>query len=515
MAHSLITVNSTKIRDGLSGALAAGLALGFSEFVAGLVASLPSLVESLGNWVIDIVPPPVKDFAIATFGTNDKLALLIGIALVTLLLGAVVGVFARKHLWVAIVVFGAFAVLASMAGARDGSVSVGVAIIPAGLAALVGLGALQWLYSLGASESDAEDASLPRRAFLIGAGAVLGAAALSAGFGRMLLERGRIIAAGRTDVALPTPVEAAPPVPAGADFSIDGLAPVIVPNEDFYRIDTAFAVPRIDLPEWRLNVTGRVDRPFELTYSDLLDMPMVERTITLSCVSNRVGGNLVGNAVWLGVPLVDILDRARPSSDAEQLVGRDVEGFTVGFPLEAAFDGRDALVAVGMNGEPLPFEHGFPARLVVAGLYGYVSATKWLSEIELTGWDEFDAYWVPRGWSKEAPIKTQSRIDTPITGATIEAGRAVAGVAWAPNRGISRVEVQLGEDADWVEAELSVPLSDDAWVQWKTDWTNPPPGRHRISVRATDGDGNTQTDEVRPPAPDGATGYHSVLVTVS
>lgn len=504
------------MRDGVSGALAAGLALGVSEFVAGLVASLPSLVESLGNWVIDIVPPPVKDFAIETFGTNDKLALLIGIALVTSLLGVVVGVVARRNFWVAMVVFGGFAVLASLAGVRDPAVSLGVAIIPAGLAALVGLGALQWLYALSDPATESEDIFLPRRAFLIGAGAVVGAAALSAGFGRMLLERGRIIAAGRADVALPTPIEAAPPVPAGADLGIDGLAPAIVPNDDFYRIDTAFAVPRIDLPEWRLKLTGRVDRPYEITYGDLLDMPMVERTITLSCVSNQVGGNLVGNAKWLGVPLADILTRARPSADAEQLVGRDVDGFTVGFPLEAAFDGREALVAVGMNDEPLPFEHGFPARLVVAGLYGYVSATKWLSEIELTGWDEFDAYWVPRGWSKEAPIKTQSRIDTPSNGSSIEAvTRAVAGVAWAPNRGISRVEVQLGEETEWVEAELSVPLSNDAWVQWQMEWPNPAPGRHRLRVRATDGDGNTQTDEIRPPAPDGATGYHSVLITVS
>jgi DMSO/TMAO reductase YedYZ molybdopterin-dependent catalytic subunit len=509
-------VTSTKLRDGIAGAVAAGLALGVSEFVAGLVASLPSLIESLGNWVIDIVPLPVKDFAIETFGTNDKLALLIGITVVTLLLGIVVGIVSRKHFWIAMGVFGAFAVLASLAGARNPAVSIGVAIIPAGLAALTGLGALQWLYTLGETGDVSEEDSSSRRAFIIATGAVVGAAALSAGFGRMLLERGRIIAAGRAEVVLPTPVEAAPPVPSGAEFGIDGLAPAIVPNEDFYRIDTAFDVPRVNLPEWRLKLTGRVERPYEITYADLLDMPMVERTITLSCVSNEVGGNLVGNAKWLGVPLVDILTRARPAADAEQLVGRDVDGFTVGFPLEAAFDGRDALVAVGMNDEPLPFEHGFPARLVVAGLYGYVSATKWLSEIELTGWDEFDAYWVPRGWAKEAPIKTQSRIDTPMNRSTIEAQpRTVAGVAWAPTRGISKVEVQLGEDADWVEAELSIPLSDDAWVQWKAEWADPAPGRHRLRVRATDGEGNTQTEEIRPPAPDGATGYHSVLITVS
>jgi DMSO/TMAO reductase YedYZ molybdopterin-dependent catalytic subunit len=509
-------VTSTKLRDGIAGAVAAGLALGVSEFIAGLVVSLPSLIESLGNWVIDSVPPGVKDFAIATFGTNDKLALIIGIAVVTLLLGVGVGIVSRKHFWVAMIVFGAFAALASWAGSRDPSISLGNAIIPAGLAALTGLGALQWLYTLGEAGDVSEETSSSRRAFIMATGAVVGAAALSAGFGRMLLERGRIIAAGRTDVVLPPPVEAVSSVPSGAEFGIDGLAPAIVPNEDFYRIDTALAIPRISLPEWRLKLTGRVDRPYEITYAALLEMPMVERTITLSCVSNQVGGNLVGNAKWLGVPLVDILDRARPADDAEQLVGRDVDGFTVGFPLEAAYDGRDALVAVGMNDEPLPFEHGFPARLVVAGLYGYVSATKWLSEIELTGWDEFDAYWVPRGWAKEAPIKTQSRIDTPQNGSTIEAeSRTVAGVAWAPTRGISKVEVQFGEDADWVEAELSVPLSDNAWVQWKADWADPASGRHRLRVRATDGDGNTQTDEVRPPAPDGATGYHSVLITVS
>jgi DMSO/TMAO reductase YedYZ molybdopterin-dependent catalytic subunit len=289
---------------------------------------------------------------------------------------------------------------------------------------------------------------------------------------------------------------------------------VITPNETFYRIDTAFSVPSVDLQEWSLSVSGMVDRPYSISYFDLLDMDMVERDVTLSCVSNQVGGDLVGNARWLGVPLTEILDRAGVQTGAEQLVGRSVDDFTVGFPVEAAYDGREALVAVGMNGEPLPIEHGFPARLVVAGLYGYVSATKWLSSIELTGWDEFDAYWIPRGWSKEAPIKTQSRIDTPQSGDRIEEGlRQVAGVAWAPTRGISTVEVQLGEDTDWIEATLSEPLSENSWLQWSVEW-DAPAGTHQIQVRATDGDGNVQTDEIRPPAPDGATGWHRINVSV-
>jgi DMSO/TMAO reductase YedYZ molybdopterin-dependent catalytic subunit len=258
-----------------------------------------------------------------------------------------------------------------------------------------------------------------------------------------------------------------------------------------------------------------VDRPYTVDFPDLLDMPMVERDVTLSCVSNRVGGNLVGNARWLGVPLTEILDRAGVQSGAEQLVGRSVDEFTVGFPVEAAYDGREALVAVGMNGEPLPFEHGFPARLVVAGLYGYVSATKWLSEIELTTWDGFDAYWVPRGWAKEAPIKTQSRIDTLEDGDQVSTGtQVVAGVAWAPTRGISKVEVQFGEDQPWVEAELSEPLSENAWVQWRADWDAVIEGRHLIRCRATDGTGDLQTDDIVPPAPDGATGWHTVRVFV-
>ena len=503
-------MKSTSLRSALAGALAAGLGLGLSELLAGLVAAVPSLVEGLGRWVINNVPPAIKDLAITLFGTADKLALIVGIAVVTLLVGAVVGVVARDRFWVAVAVFlafGALAVAATMS--TDPQISLAAALIPAGVAVLVGLATLRMLYDADRIDQgdSAEDGS--RRGFLVGAGAVLGVAALSAGFGRVLIERAKRAVAGREEVVLPSAAEVLDPVPSAADFGIDGVEPILVPNEDFYRIDTALSIPRVNLQEWTLTVDGMVDRPYTIDFSDLLDMRMVERDVTLSCVSNQVGGNLVGNARWLGVPLTEILDRAGVQPGAEQLVGRSVDDFTVGFPVEAAYDGREALVAVGMNGEPLPFEHGFPARLVVAGLYGYVSATKWLSQIELTTWDGFDAYWIPRGWAKEAPIKTQSRIDTPTSGGRVDPGNVVvAGVAWAPTRGISKVEVQLGEDAPWVEAELTEPLSENAWVQWRVEWEATVPGRHVITCRATDGNGDTQTSDIARPAPDGATGWH-------
>jgi DMSO/TMAO reductase YedYZ molybdopterin-dependent catalytic subunit len=505
--------------DALAGAAAVALSLGVSELAAGLLG-LPSLIEAVGDWVIDASPTPVKEWAIETFGTNDKLVLLIGIVVVSLLIGGLVGIVARRRFGIAVAAFLGFGAAATLAAIRDPAVSIGVAVIPAGLAAITGLAALRWLHDRApdASEGEAEDvpaADMSRRSLMVGLGAVLGVAALSGGIGRALVDRSTRTVSGRTDVALPTAAEALPSVPQAAELGVQGLSPVITPNEDFYRIDTAFlSVPRVEVADWALSIEGRVDRPYTVTYQDLLDMPLVERDVTLSCVSNEVGGDLVGNARWLGVPLADVLNRAGVRDDAEQVVGRSVDRFTVGFPVEAVFDGRDALVAVGMNGEPLPLEHGFPARLVVAGLYGFVSATKWLASIELTGWDEFDAYWIPRGWAKEAPIKTQSRIDTPAQSAAFEPGpRQVAGVAWAPYRGISKVEVRLGEDTDWVEARLSEPLSDNCWRQWVVDW-DAPAGTHRLQVRATDGEGEVQTDQVQRPAPDGATGWHTIQVSV-
>lgn len=298
------------------------------------------------------------------------------------------------------------------------------------------------------------------------------------------------------------------------DGEVGGISPIITPNNNFYLIDTAISKPVVRADTWRLQVTGMVDNPYTLNFDELLAMGLVEEAVTLSCVSNAVGGNLVGNAVWRGVPLRSILDRAGVQRGATQVVGRSVDNWNSGFPTALAYDGRVALVAVSMNGEPLPREHGFPVRLVVAGLYGYVSATKWLEEIRLTTWEGFDSYWVPRGWAKEGPIKTQSRIDVPGSGARLQAGRvAVAGVAWAPSRSIERVEVQI-DNGPWVRAELSLNMSINSWRQWLYAW-DAKRGNHQIRVRATDGSGRTQTSQRTPPAPNGASGWHTISVSVA
>jgi DMSO/TMAO reductase YedYZ molybdopterin-dependent catalytic subunit len=319
--------------------------------------------------------------------------------------------------------------------------------------------------------------------------------------------------AQRAALELPEPVERELDPTAANDFNLAGVAPIVVGNATFYRIDTALVVPSIDPDEWTLRITGMVDREVEFSYRDLNEMDLVERYVTLSCVSNEVGDNLVGNALWTGIPLPKLLDEAGVQEGATQIVGRSIDGWTAGFPTELAYDGRDALLALGMNREVLPANHGFPARLVIPGLYGYVSATKWITEIELTTWEAFDGYWVPRGWSKEGPIKTQSRIDRPKRRDDIQPGVfTLAGVAWAPTRGIEMVEVQVDE-GEWQQAELSEPLSDNAWVQWKID-ADLAEGEHSARVRATDGTGVTQSETPVPPDPDGAEGWHSVTFRV-
>jgi DMSO/TMAO reductase YedYZ molybdopterin-dependent catalytic subunit len=387
----------------------------------------------------------------------------------------------------------------------------------------VGLAAqtLSWLLASAApataSEGSVTTAAMPdpgRRSFLLRTGAV-GVAALLAGIGgRALLDRSRTAPIAAAD--LPPASEVAPPLAAGADLApaTPGLTPLVVPNDRFYRIDTALLVPNVDVASWNLRIHGLVERDTTLSWNELLALPMFEQYVTIACVSNEVGGNLVGNAKWTGVRLRDVLEIAGVSSSATQLVGRSVDGFTAGMPTAWVMDPtREPMIAVQMNDEPLPPAHGYPARLIIPGLYGYVSATKWLSELELTTLDDFDGYWVPLGWAKEAPILTQSRIDTPGGFGSVTAGRVpIAGIAWAPDRGISKVEVAI--DGQWHEAKLSAPISDTTWVQWVAYW-DAAPGRHDISVRATDGNGQVQEELPTPPAPDGARGWHTIQVTVS
>jgi DMSO/TMAO reductase YedYZ molybdopterin-dependent catalytic subunit len=350
-----------------------------------------------------------------------------------------------------------------------------------------------------------------RRRFLRALGIAAGVAAVSGVAGRLLTSR-RAVTAARNAVALPAPVQPAPVVPAGVQVA--GATPYVSSNDDFYRIDTALYPPQVDPSAWQLRIHGMVRNPITITWEQLLQRPMIERYVTLACVSNEVGGDLIGNARWLGTPIKALLDEADPLPGADQVIQRSVDGWTCGTPTTVLRDGRDALLAVGMNGEPLPVDHGFPVRMVVPGLYGYVSACKWITEIELSRFADFDAYWVPRGWSQQAPIKTQSRIDTPRDGAKRTAGTVVvAGVAWAQHRGISKVEVQV-DGGPWAEATLAATVSSDTWRQWSYPW-QATPGKHTLRVRATDRDGQTQTSTPAPPAPDGASGWHSVRVEVS
>ncbi len=506
-------MNTTSNKAGLAGAVSAGLALGLTELIAGITELVPSAIASVGSVVIDISPRFVKEFAIAVFGTADKGALAIGTAVIGVLVGWFVGRAARTRPWVAWAAFGAFALVGILAAADGVGANLPATIVAITGSALAGVFVLRAMIHTVDTPTDGLSGNPSRRRFLTQAAGV-GAAAAVAGLGgrQLIIARSEEI---RQSVSLPVADLTLPAPPPEAQFTgISNLTPIVVPNDEFYRIDTALVVPRPDPETWRLSITGMVDNELSFSLDDLAAMPLYEDYVTISCVSNEVGGDLVGNAKWTGVRLVDLLDQAGVQSSAEQLFSRSVDGWTCGFPVELAFDGRDPLVAIGMNGEPLPPSHGFPARLIVPGLYGYVSATKWVEEIELTSWEGVDGYWVPRGWAKEAPIKTQSRIDHPRRGQEVPGDPVVlAGVAWAPTRGIEKVEVQL-DDGPRVEAELTTPLSGKAWVQWRAE-VQAAPGNHDARVRATDGDGVTQTAEESRPAPDGATGHHEIRFNVA
>jgi DMSO/TMAO reductase YedYZ molybdopterin-dependent catalytic subunit len=497
----------------LSGLVAGGLGLGFAELVAGLLPGAASPVLAIGSLLIALQPPNAKQFVVDLFGTNDKLVLSLVVLAGALVLSALLGLLARRRMGWAQAGFVALGVLALFAAARDPLFD----LVLSGLAGIISVAistfTLPRLLRLAASHS-AEPRMLDfdRRRFLGSSVALAGAALGSGVIGRVLLENRATASAAVPGV--PNASATAAPLPTGAELSVDGITPLVVRNPDFYRIDTSLLTPRLDVADWRLTVDGMVDRPFTIDYAQLLAMPLVESYVTIACVSNEVGGNLVGNALWRGVRLRELLERAGIQDGATQVVGRSFDGWTAGFPT-AWLDppDREALVAVAMNGEPLPPEHGYPARLIVPGLYGYVSATKWLTNIQLTTLEDFDGYWVPLGWAKEAPILTQSRIDVPRGGASLAAGpQPIAGVAWAVDRGVSAVEVQV-DDGAWEPAELSTPISDATWVQWVHRW-EATAGEHTLRVRATDGNGEVQTDRVTRPPPDGARGHHTIRVTV-
>jgi DMSO/TMAO reductase YedYZ molybdopterin-dependent catalytic subunit len=492
----------------LAGVLAAVVALAAAEVLAAFLG-ISSLVTSIGTVVINLAPPALKDFAVETLGTADKPALIGGVLVVLAVVAAITGILAIRRFWLGdagVVLLGLVGLAASLA---DETVSGPAAPLPALAAIAAGIVCLRYLVNTLTTAS----ADTGRRDFLRAAATVGASAVLGGGIARWLTTSTAAETAPST-VRLAAADRPLPPLPEDTDLQIEGVSSFVTPNDSFYRIDTALRVPAINVDDWRLTITGMVDNPMELTYDRLLEYELVEADVTLACVSNEVGGDLIGNARWRGVRLSDLLADAGVQRGADQLVGRAVDGFTAGSPLETVLDGRNSLIAIGMNGEPLPAKHGFPARIVVPGLYGYVSATKWLSELEVTTFDAFDAYWIPRGWAQRAPIKTQSRIDVPQTSTNVPAGPLrIAGVAWAQNRGIATVEVQV-DDGPWEQARLAEAVSEDTWRQWVYDW-QATEGEHRIQVRATDETGETQTEERAMPRPDGATGYHRITIGVA
>lgn len=522
----------------LLGMAAGAVTLGVAELLAALwtgwlgSVGTPSPLLAVGGAFVDRTPPWLKDWAVATFGTADKLALGIGMACVLGVVCAGLGLVAARRRSLGLALFAVVGVVGAAAVlSRPGAAPLDV--VPTGLGVLAGVWVLSWLLEREAAAS-AQDVTLVRpagpagpvvgdsppaagspgrRAVLATAGGLTVLGVLGVVAGQAWSGAGRAAQAVARAVSLPTPGRRVS-VPAGASSDLPGHSAYLTPNETFYRIDTALRVPRVDPAEWRLRVTGLVDRELEIGYADLLAEEHVEALVTLTCVSNEVGGGLVGNARWQGWPVRELLERAGVRPEADMVLSRSVDGWTAGTPLEVLTDDRDALIAVAMNGEPLPLEHGFPVRLVVPGLYGYVSATKWVTELKVTRFDADEGYWTPRGWSERGPIKTASRIDVPRAGAQVAAGDVVvAGVAWAQHRGIDRVEVRVDE-GEWHEAELLEEPSVDAWRLWRWTWPGATSGEHLLGVRATDGAGELQTDAPAPPAPDGSSGWHSVRVRV-
>ncbi|MCU1480386.1 MAG: oxidoreductase [Subtercola sp.] len=541
----------------LTGVVAAAAVLASAELVAVFLSAESSPLFAVGSLMIDLAPPGVKDLMISLFGTGDKAALLTLLAIVIVIGACAAGLLQyRRPPWgiVVLIAFSAIAVVAVTT--REGAS--GFAAVPTVVGMFVGVLVLRALQQrlkrwesreegtrkraaaaaaviasgvgvpvaaeVARTASPAEPrvtpgvrtgpASYERRQFLtFFIVAAAGSAIVGLG-SRLMNATAAAVTSARNALVLPAPATPAPVIASGAELGITGLSPVITPAADFYRIDTALQVPQLNPDTWSLRIYGMVENEVTLSFADVLALPLIEDTVTLTCVSNEVGGDLIGNATWLGYPLRDLLARAKPTAGADMVLSKSSDGFTAGSPLEVLQDAnRQSMLAVGMNGAPLPVEHGFPARLVVPGLYGYVSATKWVVEMKVTTFAEDMGYWTPRGWSALGPIKTSSRIDTPKNASGQSAGTIpIAGVAWAQHTGIAKVEVQI-DGGSWAEATLADAISADTWRQWVLPW-QATSGDHTIAVRATDASGYTQTPDEAPPAPNGSTGYHTIQLTV-
>jgi DMSO/TMAO reductase YedYZ molybdopterin-dependent catalytic subunit len=508
------------LRGALAGLLAAAVALGVAELVAGITGPLSSPVVAVGGVAIDLTPIPLKDFAIAHFGSNDKTVLLTGIVALLAVFAAVIGVLAVRWMAAGLTGLALFGALGVSAVATRPSVSF-TDVLPTLAGVAVASGAMFFL--VHGARTDPRDRTAVRagdppmgpgrRGFLAVTAATAVVAVAAGGAGELLLRRFNV-AALRAAVRLPSAAVKAAAVPAGVSLKVPGVTPFFTSDTSFYRVDTDLVVPQVSPEEWTLRITGMVEREIELSFADLLRLPLIEHDMTLVCVSNEVGGSYAGNARWLGASLPALLRKAGIRRGADQVLSTGTDGMTISTATDTIMDGRQALIAVGMNGQALPVQHGFPARMLVPGLYGYVSATKWVTQLEVTTFARQQAYWTQRGYARQAPIATESRIDVPQPLASIKPGRtAVAGVAWAPHRGISRVEVNV-DGGPWHTAKLAAADGTDTWRQWMWPW-DAPSGLHTLQVRATDGTGAVQTSARAGVFPSGATGWDSVVVTVT
>ncbi|MFI5626804.1 molybdopterin-dependent oxidoreductase [Nocardioides sp. NPDC051685] len=499
-----------------AGVLAGAVGMSVAHLTAALLTPASSPALAVSTAVIDATPTPVKEWAVRELGSADKPILIGSVLLVTIAFAAAIGVVARRRLRLAVALIAGLVVLAGAAVVRQPLFEV-TDLVPTVVALVLGPAVLVLLTRALTTErtpahrSDApSEGAATRRSVLIGFGA-LALVSAAAATGGQLIVRGRTALA---DIMLPRVRDPLPTLPAGLEEKHKGISRFITRNRDFYRVDTKLAVPIVDQNSWSLTIDGDVERELTFSYDDLRERENVEHDITLTCVSNEVGGKLVGAARWTGVPLKDLLEEAGVGKDADQILSTDVEGFTISTPLEAALDGRNAMIALGMNGEVLPRTHGFPARLVVPGLYGYVGATKWVTKLTLTRYDEATAYWTDRDWAIDAPIKLSSRIDTPRPLSNIPAGRTViGGVAWAQHHGVAKVDVRI-DGGRWQQAELGPDAGIDYWRQWFLPW-DADPGSHQLAVRVTDRDGTVQSDDRAAPFPDGSSGIQEIVVTVT